>query len=337
MARKIVQTHTRNNKPAISNRPQITNNIVVQNIKRTIVQGTRREAPKLPNFSSQSLLNQIRGFTRQPEKNYYLGFGGLGDALLLMAACWDDPKARVVFFANQIPFIRSFFEIFGISVYLHDNIMGTQMASHIYDLMKALPSFKTSAHLADGLNHNDWSNESKYTSRIIKSATWIKHLGKEQFDKPVIIIAPSGSSKDIKRQRYLHHHEYNQLVEKYLNSGYRVYATGSTSDLHHFKLIDKEDFYWLCLDKIYKGNGTSEEYSLRNLLRIINSAEQIISMDTWLKTYTLLCGIPTTVIKTRWDNKYRSFGEDITDWIFLNPKMWPEIKISKIEDLLASF
>lgn len=316
MARKIIQNHTRESKS------------LIPNIKR-------EQLNRMPVFSSPNLLNQIKLFTQYPDKNYYLGFGGLGDAILLMAVCWNDPKAKVVFFANHIPFIRSFFEIFGLSVYLHDNIMGTKMASQIYDLMRVMPTFQSSAHLADGLDFNDWANEKKYAARINGSTPWIGYLGQEKFDKPVVIIAPSGSSKEIDRQRYLHHHEYQQLVDIYLNKGFRVYATGSMADLHHFKLINKDNFYWLNADKIYSGNGSVENSNLTKMLRIINSATQVISMDTWLKTYTLLCGIPTTVIKTRWNNRYRTYGEDVTDWIFLNYNIWPSIKIVKIEELLT--
>lgn len=345
MARRVIQNHTRELKPAPP-RPNpllpmpnpllpTTQKQVVQTIKR-VVQTAKREHPKVPTFSSIGLIEQIRTFTRQPDKDYYLGFGGLGDALLLMASCWTNPKAKVVFFANQVSFIRNFFDVLGISVYLHDNIMGTKMANHVYDYMKSLPAFRESAHLADGLNFNDWSNEQKYISRIRGKATWIQHFGKVETNKPTIIISPSGSHKDINRQRYLHVEEYKRLATIYLDKGYKVYGTGSMNDLHYFGIIDRDNFFWLHSDNIYDNKGQIKSSDLNNMLRIINSAEHVISMDTWLKTYTLLCDIPTTVIKTRWNNEYKIYGEDITDWIFLNAKIWPRLNLVKIEDLLNS-
>jgi hypothetical protein len=343
MARKIVQTNTRDSptaqsKSAVGQRPptlppQIIKRVVEQP-QRIKVQNIQRERPKVPVFSSPTLLSQIKTFTQYPDKNYYLGFGGLGDAILLMAVCWDNPKAKVVFFANQIPFIRSFFELLGISVYLHENIMGTKMAAHIFDYMRVLPTFKESAHLADGLNCDDWANEKKYIGRIRSQVPWIQHLGKTPSDKPVVIIAPSGSHKDIKRQRYLHNGEYDKLVNIYLDKGYSVYVVGSMNDLHHFKLINRDNFFWLHSERVYDGNGIGRESNLNNMLRIINSAEHVVSMDTWLKTYTLTCGIPTTVIETRWDGVYKRYGEDITDFIFLNRNIWPHLSLIKIEDLL---
>lgn len=329
MAKRVVQKHTRENLFTEIKRamPQVQPpKIKVQNLQR--------EKPKLPIFSSPNLLNQINSFTQQPNKDYYLGFGGLGDALLLMAVCWDNPRAKVVFFANQIPFIRSFFELLGISVFLHDNIMGSKMANHIFDYMKKLPTFKESAHLADGLDYSDWSNERKYIHRIRSQTRWIQHFGKVESDKPVIIIGPSGSHKDTKRQRYLHNEEYIKLVNIYLDKEYKVYVTGSMHDLHHFGLIDREHFFWLHSETIYDGKGNASPSNLNNMLRIINSAEHAVSMDTWLKTYTLLCGIPTTVIETRWDGKYRQYGEDATDYIFLNKTIWPNLTIVKIDTVI---
>lgn len=348
MVRRVIQNHTRELKPTLPRPnplPPIIQKQVVQIAKREhpplppiiqkrVVQTAKREKPKLPIFSSPNLSNQIRSFTQQPDKDYYLGFGGLGDALLLMAACWGNPRAKVVFFANQIPFINNFFDILGISVFLHSNIMGTKMANHIFDYMKKLPTFKESAHLADELNYNDWSNERKYISRIRSRVNWIQHFGKNETDKPVIVIGPSGSNKDIKRQRYLHNEEYRKLVNIYLDKDYKVYATGSMNDLHHFGLVDRDNYFWLNSDGIYDSKGIGKESNLKDMLRIINSAEHVFSMDTWLKTYTLLCGIPTTVIGTRWDGKYRKYGEDITDYIFLNRNIWPNLNLAEIETLL---
>jgi hypothetical protein len=329
MPRRVVQNNTRDNLIKQVRRP-VELRQPPQRIK------LQREHPKVPVFSSPALLSQIKSFTQYLDKHYYLGFGGLGDAILLIAVCWDDPKAKVVFFANQVPFIRAFFELLGISVYIHDNIMGTKMASHIFEYMKSLPTFKQSAHLADGLDFNDWSNEDKYISRIRGGVDWISHLGKHPTDMPIVIIAPSGSHKDIKRQRFLHNGEYEWLVHRYLDKGYRVYVVGSMNDLHHFKLINRNNFYWLHSDRIYDGNGIGKESSLLNMLRIINSAEHVVSMDTWLKTYTLTCGIPTTVIETRWDGTYKPYGEDITDYIFLNRTIWPHLTLVKWEDLFST-
>jgi hypothetical protein len=341
MPKKITQTFTRETTPSTPS-IQLTQSETTPLLQLTqsettkkIVQNTRREIRKIsPAYFSTTLLQQLQRFTMSPKSNYYLGFGGVGDALLLLSSCWDDPNAKVIFFANYQPFVKAFFDLFQIPTFLHDNIMGSFMANRVYDFVKKLPNFTQSAHLADNLDYDDWKNEDKYTNRINKFVPWIKHFDKKQFDKPVVIIAPSASYKDHKRQRHLKVEEYQRLINLYLND-YEVFATGSISDLHHFGMIPRPNFHWLNSDNIYHGNGNEENINLRDMLKIINSAELVISMDTWLKTYSLLCGIPTTVIRTRWDGNYRPAGTDVADWIFLNPNFWPFMKLEKIETLLG--
>jgi hypothetical protein len=304
-----------------------------EQVLRRQEEARKRELPP-PKLSPPQLTTQIRDYTSSPDYNYYLGFGGLGDALLLLAECWDDTKAKVVFFANSPPlFVGSFFNLFGRSIFLHDNIMGTSVAGTIYDYMVALPTFKQSAHLADGLNFGDWANETKYIPRIKNSAPWIAHLGKENYDKKVLILAPSGSNKENNRQRYITPDEYRALANKYLAQDYQIFSVGSIADFHYYGIVNHPNFNWLNSEIIYSSTG-ARATNLLKMLQIINSADMVISADTFLKTYTLLCGIPTVVIKTRWNGRYRTYGEDVTDWIFLNPNIWPNIKIEPIENLL---
>ncbi|NIQ15606.1 MAG: hypothetical protein GTO02_14775, partial [Candidatus Dadabacteria bacterium] len=76
MPKTIVQRNTRKAERVQQPVPLLHNG-APQNSKR-VVQNLRRELPKLPIFSSNNLLDQIRSFTRYTNKNYYLGFGGLG-------------------------------------------------------------------------------------------------------------------------------------------------------------------------------------------------------------------------------------------------------------------
>lgn len=324
--KKVTQQHTRDNyKPPSVNLKIEPNKVVRQELKRDL--------PKIAPATPPYLIEKVRAFMN-PQANYYLGFGGLGDALLLLATCWDDPKAKVVYFANQTPFVKQFFELFKIPVFLEKNIMGTKLAGQIFDLMTHNQNFKQSAHLADGLYFEDWRNEDKYIKRIKNYVPWSDYFGAIKTNFPILIVGPSGSHKDPHRQRYLNQEEYKSIVNKGLDEKYKVFASGSVSDLHYYKLIQRENFHWLTSDKIYNWNGTSEDINLKKMLQIINGAEKVISMDTWLKTYTLLCNINTIVVKTRWDNNYITYGDDVTDWIFLNNKIWPNLKLEQIENLL---
>lgn len=325
--KKVTQQHTRNNyKPPVTDFKLEINPTVRQTLKRDI--------PKIsPATPSPHLIEKIRIFMN-PDSNYYLGFGGLGDALLLLATCWDDPKAKVVYFANYMPFVKQFFELFNINAFLEKNIMGSPLAGHIFEIITKNRNFKQSAHLADGLFYGDWKNEDKYIGRIKKHVPWAEKLGVIKTKEPMLILCPSGSHRDLSRQRYLTQEEFKTLADKKLQEGYEVFASGSIADLHYYGLIRKDKFHWITSDKIYNGNGSTEDINLKKMLQIINGAEQVISMDTWLKTYTLLCNIETTVIKTRWNGNYITYGDDVTDWVFLNNKIWPNLKLEQIENLL---
>lgn len=290
--------------------------------------------PILPKRTQPQLIQQVSSFMLSNDHNYYLGFGGVGDALLLLATCWNDPKARVVFFANNKDFTRLFFELFNVPVFLHDNIMGQRLANNVCDFMKSHPNFKESAHLADRLDYGDWINEQKYIPRIKSYVPWVEELGKTTYNEPVLILAPSGSHREVNRQRYMNVNEYKTIVNKYLDLGYRVFATGSMSDYHMFGLISRDKFHWLTANKVYYHNEHGIDINLRQMLQIVNCASKVISMDTYLKTYTLLCNIPTIVVKTRWLGHYLPYGRDVTDWIFLNPNIWPQIKMETVEDLV---
>ncbi len=264
--------------------------------------------------------------------DHYMGFGGMGDALLLLASCSENKSAKVLFFANDpsMSFIREFFDLFKIPSFILPNIMGQPLSTIVYDAFKAHPKSQTSAHLADHLYHGDWVNEEKYTKRIKKNTNWLEIFGKEDNDK-IVCISPCGSHRDGSRQRYLSNGELSSLVKKY-NKEYKVYAVGANRETSFYNIVP--DSYWMTSNYILDSKGNKTEIDLNQMLRIINSSTEIISVDTWLKTYGLLVGLPTTVIKTRWNGKYRNYGDDPTDLIFLNSKLWPDIKLKTIEELL---
>jgi hypothetical protein len=296
-----------------------------------LLSGSNRDKRQKRKSAREILCNEIKLFISDTNSNYYLGLGGIGDVLLLLASCYDDPQAKVIFFANNPYFTNKFFELVKIPVFLKQNLMGNPFANVILDLVKSHANFKQSAHLADGLNYGDWINHNKYECRVKSYVPWIDKFGKIETKDPILIIAPSGSVKDNKRQRYLTPDEYAKLISIQSKLGYRIYCVGSLGDLEYYGLI--AEVLWMTIDKIYSSSG-SEDISFQKMLQIINTASKVISMDTWLKTYSLLCGIPTIVISSRWDGAYREYGSDASDFIFLNKCIWPALTTEKIENLL---
>lgn len=264
----------------------------------------------------------------------YLGFGGMGDALLTLASCWNNPNSKFIFFANvgSIPLIEAFVKLINIPYFIRPNIMGTPTANLVHNMMKDTGRFKTSGHLADNLDCEDWRNDQKYKNRIVNRTPWIGRIGKIKSENKIIAIAPHGSQRIESRQRYLSSEELGTIVNKYLDRDYNVYCFGSEEQKSHFSL-NRPNSYWVTDSMFYDHTNRKTRCDIKYMLQIINSAEEVISVDTWMKTYSLLVGLPTKVIMTRWSGHYKQYGEFITDFIFLNPNIWPEIKLLHFEDV----
>lgn len=340
----MIHRHTRQNSPVYPTQSNVVRNIrppsaPVPPRQKNSRPDVPRKEPAIPAEHIQVNIEKKIESIAQPKKtskpfDFYLGFGGTGDALLVLAVAYNNPNAQIIFFGNgsSIPFIKDFFRSFKILATVTSNIMGQPYANIILDRIKRFATFKQSAHLAEGLYYEDWRNEEKYIPRIVNHVPeWRTRLG--LLDKNLIVISPCGSHRDIGRQRYLHREEYKALVSKYLSQGYEVYGVGSDRDFREYFFQEKG--VWWATNRILRNwEGKSINHNLDDMLRIINSAKEVISMDTWLKTYSLIAGIPTTVIATRWHGGYKAYGEDVTDWIFLNKKIWPTLNLVKIQDLL---
>lgn len=272
------------------------------------------------------------------EHTHHLCFGGAGDALLTIAACYRQPRVRVLFCANEDKFAPQFFPLFDVPVLVRGGvIMGQPIAAQIYARLKGMVNFHHSAHLPEGLDINDWGNDPyKYRERLVRSLPWVHDLGAVQHPRPAVVICPSGSSQDPRRQRYLSVEEYRAVVARYLRDDFLVYTTGSPAHQAQYGLYPDPSCFWLSSSGIIRHDGASRQGDLRSMLQVINGAAEVVSTDTWLKTYSLLCGIPTKVVLNRFNGHYRMVGSDQSDPIFLNNSIWPAIRMYRVQDLLAS-
>ena len=196
--------------------------------------------------------------------------------------------------------------------------------------MRARPNFKPSAHLAKGLYFGDWPINIDYYEKNMRLKTnWIDEIGKNKFflNDKVIIIQPSGSVRSLDRQRYLSPAEYYTLVKKYLSDNYTVITTGSMGDkeFYNWKPSAPKN-YFMTSNQIFGYNHVNS-ITLNSFLQTVNTADKIISVDTWLKTYAALAGINTFVIQSRCKGNYLNVGSDVGDIIFLNSKWWPNLQV----------
>ena len=289
-------------------------------------------------YANLAVLDKIQHFIGK-SGNIYLTFGGVGDLLLLLASCYKDNSAKVIFFANGSSdiFGQKFLDFFNINFFMHPNIMGGKIANRVLDFLRGTGRLATSAHLADNLDFDDYKrNPEKYKQRMVRETNWKNEIGiaKEFIRKKTCVICPSGSNRTSWKQRYLHPSEYETLVNFYLQNNYTVISTGSEKDKKFYSSINHKNHYWLTANNLYNMNHNNHLPSFEKFLQIINSAELIVSADTWLKTYSALCGLTTKVIQNRFNDVYEPVGFDPSDYIFMNEDFFPTMKIVQLQNLV---
>ena len=302
---------------------QLKNHIVRSNLDKDTV-----------NF--EKLLININEFING-DKNVYMTFGGVGDLLLLLAVCYDNEKAHVVFMANEESnqFSRKFLDFFNLKYIICKNLMGTKHCSTLYKKVTSHPNFTLSAHLADKCNYEDWKNSTvKYKNRLVLGTNWPDLIGIKKREKKYVVICPSGSHKSESRQRYLNTQEYQNIVKNYLEKGYEVITASCKNDFKKFGLYPDKNCYWLTDSELINYRGLSQQIDFKTFLQIIISCDEAVSTDTWMKTFVLLCGKSAHVIKTRFNSKYQDIGKECCDHIFLNTDFWPKLKIHTYEDFV---
>lgn len=269
----------------------------------------------------------------------YITFGGVGDLMLLLAECYKDKSGKVLFFANNNAslFGRNFLKYFKLNYFMSPNIMGSTQANDVVNYAQSTGRLATSAHLADNLDYGDWKrNPDKYKQRMVTNTNWINDIGKASHlvGKKSVVIAPSGSFRVDTRQRYIFPDEYTAIVKTYLNNGYIVYSTGGHKDLDFYPKIMHENHYWLMADKIIHKNKYTALSSFEEFLQIINSSNVVVSVDTWLKTYSCLAGIKTRILQTRYNGQYEKTVDDPADSLFLKLDFWPTMLNHRVDEFV---
>jgi hypothetical protein len=268
----------------------------------------------------------------------FMTAGGVGDLLLLLAIAYDQHDPRILFLSNDDKniFAKCFCDFFNVKCLFYKNIILSDGYDLIYKKFTSMPCFKQSAHLPDRITfpYKDWHDISKYISRIKTKTNWNKIIGKSNIvPSKYIIFAPSGGLRDVSRKRFLTQDEYNVLIEKLLELKYSIVTTGSLDDYNYYKLYKNKNCHWLTHNCLYSLNE-KKDIRFLDFLQILNSSTDCISVDTYLKTLILLLQKKAKVIRSTFDGKYKNFGIDVSDQIFLNKSIWGKIKCYTFEEFI---
>lgn len=319
--------------------PPLTNQMPRGNVNISNSRSMKRpDVRDLVNMARRrgSTLGELQSFISQ-DGNFYLTFGGIGDFILILAEACRDPQAKIIFFSNNSAsnLVRDLVNEFQIPTLISDNCMGTPNAMKALQMIRQTGRLQKSQHLSETLDYDDWNRRFEYyRNKMTVTCDWLQRFGTiENKDGKIAIIAPSGSFRNNSPQKYLHNFELDMLVGIYLQNNYTVYCVGNHSDKDFYKIQKHPKLFWLTSNQIINDKGQRVMITVKDFLRIINSGDEICSVDTWLKTYTCLCGLPTNVFLNR-ENDVSRYGILAGDYIFLNTQLWPTMKIFDIKDFL---
>lgn len=259
----------------------------------------------------------------------YAGVGGLGDALLTLAAAFKEPGSKIVFGANSSTkeVVKQLFTVFDIESLLVQNFNGSAEGIMTWNSIFDHPHCKSTVHIPKDLNYGDWGiNTKHYVEKMITRIPLIKTIGKlvnPRYTKKVIGLCVRGSDHTSTwKQRYLSKDEYHRLIEKSLSQDATVIVFGSENDINYYNVYQNNNVIFMNSNFAISHPAPKYSISMRHMLTAINSCDLIISVDTWLKTYAGLAGIPCKVIMNRYFGKSTLEYTDPSDKIFLDPSIW---------------
>lgn len=306
--------------------------------------GVNRNAPprdvkQLVNMarSGKNAVDDVRSFLNQ-DGNFYVTFGGVGDFILILAEAYKDPMARIIFFSNNTGrgLTSEIIQFFQIPTLVTENLMGTPNANRAMDIIRSTGRLKPSQHLSEKLNYNDWKdNIAFFQQKMTLETDWRQRFGFFEKPRKLAVIAPSGSFKSTAPQKYLSKIELERLVDIFTNKDYDVYCVGNFADKDFYGITTKPNVYWMTSGMVINNRNQKQPILLQDFLKIINSADKICSVDTWLKTYTCLCNIPTDVFYNRVHGASR-WGDMAGDYIFLNPQLWKTMKLYDFNEYIKN-
>jgi hypothetical protein len=270
----------------------------------------------------------------------YAGVGGLGDALLTIAAAQADPGSKIIFGANGgvKQTVKQLFDAMNIESLVVRNFNGSSEGLITWNNIVEHRHCKSAVHIPKDLNYRDWAINSKlYLDNTIKRMPLIDKFGKlvnPRATKQVIGLCPRGSDHtSVWKQRYISKDEFNQLVKKLLKQDATVIVFGTENDMNYYGVYQDNNVLFMNSEFAISHPAPKYSISMRHMLTAINACDEIISVDTWLKTYAALAGIPCKVIMNRYFGKSLLDYADPSDMIFLDEEAWG-FKILPINDLL---
>jgi len=254
---------------------------------------------------------------------YYLGIGGLGDLILTLGTLFHDPSARLIFWATTgLPLVaKKMLLAFGVKeYYLLPAFPADPIGRFVWEACYRHRNLVAWPIAPYTLDYDEWASlTDEYTRRLVPEIPLIERFGTVPKDgRRVLCLVPKGSLV----QKTVYPDEFRTIVNRYFKEGWKIYAVGGLSEITSYQ-DDRCD--WINTDYIKTPDRTLS-IDTKTLFRVLNSCDLVISVDTWVKTYTCMAGIETLVLRPRLPPHQHAYFQ-AGDHIFLNPGIWKTMKL----------
>lgn len=233
---------------------------------------------------------------------FLFGIGGIGDFLLLMSdGNYDtaDGNLGLVFWANNPDVIKSMVKLFPKitkTIITNNYLNGEVRKTHQYfDEIISERLFLSKAHIPNHLDYvNEWYNCDVFKKYGIKKhPLWVSTWKMSEVDLiNHSIYSPTGGSSDTDwKKKYIKKDLFLELLDNDENDIKYIVSTQK-------EMIDVygNDFIKSNLNRDDVRFILDEDFEI--LFSIIGGAKKVYSVDSWVKTFSLLLNVPTILIES---------------------------------------
>jgi hypothetical protein len=245
---------------------------------------------------------------------FYLGMGGLGDFLIFISTFYDclDEKINVIWFTengeqDSIKELSSCFE----------KIKNILVFSKSISINKWFDFVSSNKCLGTGitpknLNYSEWKDVDIFKKyNVIEFPKFVEEFNQKTSENYICVMASGGreSEKNVGKNKSFSSETVLKIVEETKNK--KVYLVGKDDDIRFPKEWNR-DFL---------------KKKIKDQMFLIKNAQKVYSVDSWVKTWSAMCGIETIVFDSIYSSEYlnRMGGTDWGHYVFIFP--WSKISL----------
>lgn len=300
------------------------------------------------HYLDRSILEQAAGILKpQPEADlldsvkkfmekfsgigqFYVHFGGAGDALLLLSTFYDDsPEQTIVSISPSPESMRRLFESFPRLKDVYFIPYPENFIVHIVlrKLFRGMPGFLGMGTTpTDPYYFDEWGKVVDLTETygVRMKPDWAKEFHSNSDSPPKVVIHPVGgiSALDKSVRKMITPPELTEIVRAMNEEGIIPTLIGTPAEASYYHPLDLE------ID-------IRRSYPFDEQMRLIASCNLLVGADSWAKTFAALCGKPAIVFQSLRGGT-RSGHIEVADNIFLKP--WPTITVvNNVSEMLNTF